>query len=328
MSAKDSNSNAQSAAGDAMSVDETRVATSAIGKAFAILRALRHAPAALTLTNIAQEVGMAPSSAHSVLNQLLAQDAVKQDQDKRYRLGPEIFYLGAAYARSTPVYRAVWMEMVSTANELGVTAVLAVPWDNHHLILNSHRAGESGIAVPFGGRVPIDASSWGRVYYGWSGATLDHDPAPYTPASITSREEFLATVEEARRAGYATDREEFFAGAGGVAAPLTSDQGYEGLASFIAPLERCEQLGFDRLGRRLTGLTARASHALGDRERMHFASAPSKPSGQLSHWGRPRAVVRATRRRYGRPRSLDTPAIFGIRFRSSCTSIPTAARSS
>jgi DNA-binding IclR family transcriptional regulator len=247
-----------------------KAATSAVGKAFAILRALRRAPAPLTLTAIADGVGMAPSSAHSVLNQLLQQGAVLQDQDKRYQLGPSIFYLGSAFARGTRVYRSVWVELVSAANSLGVTSALAVPWDNHHLVLNAHRAGDSDVAVPFGGRVPIDAASWGKVYFAWSGEPLPKQLGAYTSRSVVDPKLLAKELERVRGAGYAVDNGEFADGVGGVAAPLTSDSGYEGLASFLAPTARVEELGVEVLGRRISTIAARASLALGDQDRMSF----------------------------------------------------------
>lgn len=249
------------------------VATSAVGKAFTILRILRRASSPLTLTAIAQELGMAPSSAHSVLNQLLQQNAVLQDRDKRYQLGPSVFYLGSAFARGTAVYRSIWTELVSAANELSVTTALAVPWNNHHLVLNSHRAGTSDVAIPFGGRVPIAASSWGKVYYAWSGDDLPDEWPRYTEASVTDPERMVREIDETRRLGYAVDQMEFADGVGGVAAPLTSDLGYEGLASFLAPYASVQELTVERMGRRIASVTSRASLALGDPDRMPYFGA-------------------------------------------------------
>lgn len=249
---------------------ESKAGNSAVGKAFAILRVLRRASTPLTLTSIAEEVGMAPSSAHSVLNQLLKQDAVRQDRDKRYQLGPSVFYIGSAFARNTRAYRSIWMELVTAANELAVTAALAVPWDRHHLVLNAHRAGDSDVAVPFGGRVPLDASSWGKVYYGWTDTPPPAKLVSYTAASITEPKAFAKVLEDSRQAGFATDVGEFFDGVGGVAAPITSDAGYEALASFLAPLDRVEEVGIEQLGRRIAAMTARASLALGAQNRVRF----------------------------------------------------------
>ena len=216
---------------------------------------------------------MAPSSAHSVLNQLLDQGAVLQDQDKRYQLGPSVFYIGSAYARGTRAYRSVWVELVSAANSLGVTTALAVPWDNHHLVLSSHRAGDFDVAVPFGGRVPIDAASWGKVYFAWAGVALPKELGTYTSKSIADPKTLAKELEAVRNAGYAVDNGEFADGVGGVAGALTSDSGYEGLASFLAPIERVNELTVDLLGRRISAITARASLALGDPDRMSLFGA-------------------------------------------------------
>src|SRR5260370_14232903 len=113
---------------------------SAIGKAFSALRVLRRSPGPMMLTTLASDIGIAPSSAHSVLTQLIEQGVVVQDGDKRYQLGPAMFYLGSAYARATPLYRPVWAELVTAANEYGITAAIAVPWEDYHLTPNATAA--------------------------------------------------------------------------------------------------------------------------------------------------------------------------------------------
>jgi IclR family acetate operon transcriptional repressor len=244
--------------------------TSAINKAFTALRILRASPVPVTVTALAKGVGVAPSSAHAILGHLVSEGAVVQLQDKRYTLGPALFHLGASFAAGTPVYRSMWLELGQVANELGVTAAVAVPWDDHHLVLNAHAGGPTDIAIPFGGRIPLAASSWGKVYYGWSGEPVPPVIPRYTERSVTDRDALLAEVEEARTRGYAVDEGEYADDVGGVCAPVTSADGYEGLASLIAPLERLHHLGTAVLGRRLAGLASRASLALGDSERVRF----------------------------------------------------------
>jgi DNA-binding IclR family transcriptional regulator len=251
-------------------VIEEQSRTSAVGKAFAILRVLRQAPVPLSLTAVAEQVNIAPSSAHAVLTQLLREDAVIQDADKRYQLGPSVFHIGSSFARGARIYRSIWMELVQASNELGVTAVVAVEWEGHYLVLNSHRGGDSDIAVPFGGRVPLDGGSFGKVHFAWSGAELPAQLPEYTKASVTDVSEYRSGLESARRLGYATDEGEFAEGTGGVAAPVTSSLGYEGLASFLMPLARLHEIGIDQLGQRIAGLASRASMALGDNDRVRF----------------------------------------------------------
>jgi DNA-binding IclR family transcriptional regulator len=244
--------------------------SSAIAKAFTALRVLRRSSSPLALTVIAKELGVAQSSAHAILGHLLAEGAVVQQPDKRYSLGPQLFYLGASFATGTPVYRSTWIELVHAANELSVMAAVAVPWSDHHLVLNSHNAGASDITIPFGGRVPLTASSWGKVYYGWSGQPPPTELVRYTERSVVDREAFLKEIEHARHFGYAIDEGEYFDGIGGVCAPVTSSGGYEGLVSFVAPLDVVRRIETDVLGDRLALLASRASLALGDGERVRF----------------------------------------------------------
>lgn len=244
--------------------------SSAIGKGFAVLRALRRASGPLTLSTLAEDVGIAASSVHAVLAQLMEQGVVEQGADRRYRLGPSMLYLGASYVRSSPLTRSIWLELIAAANELRVTTALAVPWQDHHLILDSHQGGQSRVNVPQGGLVPLDAGSWGKVYYCWSGAPVAADLRRYTGNSIVDAAKFADALDTTRRDGYAIDHGEFSDGVGGVCAPITDDVGYVGLASFVAPLQHVESLSFADLGSRLSALAARASLSLGDASRVRL----------------------------------------------------------
>lgn len=240
---------------------------SAVTKAFSVLRLLRRSPTAVSVSEVARSVHIAASTAHAILSELQAQGAVTQDGDKRYRLGPATYYLGASFARSAPISRGIWNELTEVARELSVTAAIAVPWENHHLILNVHQHGDGELEVAFGGRVPIDAGSWGKAYYAWS-ETRPGQPTRFTASSITDTGEYHGQVERTRERGYATDNEEFTVGVGAVAAGVTSERGFEGVASLMSPISQMTELGFDAVGRRLAGVASRASFALGDLRRM------------------------------------------------------------
>ena len=245
-------------------------ASSAIEKAFAVLALLRESPAPLTLSGIAAATGVAASSAHATLTYLLRLDAVSLTEHKRYALGPVLHYLGSSYARSTPMYRTAWIEVVNVANELGVTAAMAVEWDGRHLILNAHRARGSDVAVPFGGGIPLTAASWGKVYYGWSGAEMPKTLEAHTVHSIVDLEEFGKAVNTALALGYASDLEEFYPGVYGVSAAVTSSRGYEGLVAFLGSKESMTALGMASVGERLARIADRASHSLGDTDRLRL----------------------------------------------------------
>lgn len=222
----------------------------------------------MTLTAIAEEIGISPSTAHSTLGDMLAHGVISQDEDKRYRTGPALYYWGSSYARSTPLFRSVWRELVDLCNELGVVGALAVPWDDHHLILQAHHAIQTGVGVAFGGRVPLDAGSWGKAYYAWSEDTVPDEINGYTKHTIMDRDAYLEQVQQAIERGYATDFEEFEEGVQAVASAVTGERGYEGLASCLGPVAVMERHSLESVGRRLATITARASFSLGDSGRI------------------------------------------------------------
>jgi IclR family acetate operon transcriptional repressor len=247
--------------------EENGKSSSAIGKAFAIIRLLRVSPSPFTLARVAAEVGIAASTAHSLLTELLSHGIVTQDPDKRYQLGPALFYLGSAYARHTPLFRSVWVELVNLANEFDVTAALATTWEDHHLIIASHRAGEPPIEIAFGGRVPLDSGSWGKAFFATGAASLPAKLTVYTGHTIKDLQRYRQEVAAVRERGFAIDDEEFSEGVAAVAAPISSYSGYEGLVSILTSAEKMKALTFERVGSRLATLAGRAVFALGGESR-------------------------------------------------------------
>jgi DNA-binding IclR family transcriptional regulator len=241
---------------------------SSINKAFRVISLLRKEQTPLTLSEIARSVSIAQSTAHSILSELSAQSVVVQGGDRRYRLGPGIFYLGAVFARNTALHRGVWRQLVDLARTVALTAVIAVPWEHHHLILNVHESDGSGTEVAFGGRVPIDAGAWGKAYFAWSGESPEGDLPTRTPKTITDHKEYLADIERAQETGYAIDVEEFIMGAGAVASAVTSESSFEGIVALVGSVAQLKRVGVDDAGRRLAGVAARASYALGDQSRL------------------------------------------------------------
>jgi DNA-binding IclR family transcriptional regulator len=220
----------------------------------------------VSLTEIAGALEIAPSSAHAILGVLVEQAAVTIDTEKRYRLGPAIFYLGASFARNSPLYRSIWNEVVRVAREFDLACAIAIPWEQHFLILAVHQNGGPHVGVPIGSRMPIFAGSYGKTYTAWSGVepkTLTR----YTAESITDLGHFRTAVQETKRLGYATDHAEFVESIGAVASGVTSDSGFVGLAALMGSMEHLDKIGFGPPGDRLASLANWASVILGDSSR-------------------------------------------------------------
>jgi DNA-binding IclR family transcriptional regulator len=240
----------------------------AVNKAFNVIRLLRRANGPLGLGEIARAIKIAPSTAHSILTELSAQGAVLQDESRRYSLGPATFYLGSAYVRGAPIYRGIWNELVGLSHELALTGLIAIPWQDHHLILNVHSGRVGGLQVAFGGWLPIDAGAMGKVYFAWSGARWGGKVAAYTPKTRTDATEYRTEIQNAKETGYATDLEEFVLGAGAVASAVTSESGFEGVAALVGTPTDLNRIGIVDVGRSLASIAARSSYTLGDRGRL------------------------------------------------------------
>jgi hypothetical protein len=108
-----------------------------------ILRLMRRSRAALTLSAISRELQIPGSTAFAILRTLAQHDAVLSTS-KRYTVGPAAFYIGSAFVTNSPLYRAVWTDLVHLADELHVSANLTVVWEQHHLVLAVH----SSLGIP------------------------------------------------------------------------------------------------------------------------------------------------------------------------------------
>jgi DNA-binding IclR family transcriptional regulator len=241
---------------------------SALSKAFSVIWLLRRSPEPLTLSEIARSVSIAQSTAHSILKELLEQGAIVQDDNRRYSMGPAMFYLGAAYVKQVPVYSRIWDSLVDVADDVRLTAVLAVPWREHQLILDVHQNRQPGVDVAFGGRVPLDAGAWGKAYYAWS-TDRPTSLTQYTPRTEVVMEAYERQLEEARARGYATDLEEFLPGAGAVAGAVTNGkQTVEAIVALVGGVAVTTEANLVEAGQRLAGLVANVSYALGDDRRL------------------------------------------------------------
>src|ERR1700737_5045528 len=132
-------------------------------RAISIMRMLRRSRTPLNLSTIAADLDIPTSSVLAILRSLVNENAL-MSVDKRYQVGPALFYIGTAFATRSPLYRCAWPELVRLADELGLSATITVPWDQHHLVIAVHS--NAGIPnLPPGSRFPITAGAYGKAYY-------------------------------------------------------------------------------------------------------------------------------------------------------------------
>lgn len=196
------------------------------------MEALADAEEPMAVTDLAQRLGMAPSTTHRILATLSAEGvAVRVPMLRRYRAGPGLARLArrSRYdnARLVEAARPVLQRL---SRESGETSQLAVldGWDT---VAIDHVDSTQPVIVhhPAGSRVPAHATAVGQ-------AILAHLPevaariardglVAFSDRTITDPGSFGAELEEIRRRGFAINVGQLHPETAGVAAPIVEHSG-------------------------------------------------------------------------------------------------------
>jgi DNA-binding IclR family transcriptional regulator len=218
-------------------------------RAIDVLELVADRPDGLTLLEIADQLGLAKSSAHGLVATLLARNVLRLSQDGRravYRLGHRIFEIGQAYARTTDLLRDGQPVVQALSLSCGETAHLAVLDGNFVVYLAKHEGAHPiRMVSAVGKRFSAHGTGVGKVLL----AGLDEAEvrrrfdAPgampaLTPFTVRDVDLLLADLEQVRLSGVATEREESTEGVGCVAAPVYDTTGMVAAISVSVPVGR------------------------------------------------------------------------------------------
>jgi DNA-binding IclR family transcriptional regulator len=201
----------------------------------------------LRVSEVAEHLGTAKSTAHRLLSMLVHHGFARQD-DKRgvYRTGPKILEMGFAaineldirqYAR--PILENVWEKINETIH-------LGVPYGQDVLYVEGIESGKQlRIGLRTGQFLPAHSVGLGKALL----ATLSTDELhrifptqrlpTLTPNTVATRDELEHQLEEIRQSGYARTRAESEGGVGSVAVAVLGKNGTAQAAiSVSAPLIR------------------------------------------------------------------------------------------
>jgi len=192
--------------------------------------------------------------------------------DEHYRLGPGAIALGARAMRANPLQHAAQAELQALATQSGETATLEIPVGVEMLIaaeaVSAHLLGS---APSLGTRWPMHATSTGKAYL----AALPDDARTawldaagrlkaWTPRTLTGREALTRSLDQIRRAGYATVRDELERGFTACGAAVRDHRGLPvGALSLGGPSARLTTTRLRALGAAVAAAARRVSAALG-----------------------------------------------------------------
>jgi IclR family acetate operon transcriptional repressor len=198
-----------------------------------ILELLASEPNGLTLSEIADRLGIARSSTHGLVHTLRVRGFVSPGEGGRFQSGVRLIQLGLNVADRLELRSVAHPRLEALVNSTQDTALLVVPSDGDLLYVDKVISDARDVRTDprMSMNRPFHCSSLGKALL----ATLDDDTvrAVYdggslpamTEFSITDLDVLLEDLAATRARGYATDRQEAVAGVWCVGAPIRDHTG-------------------------------------------------------------------------------------------------------
>jgi IclR family acetate operon transcriptional repressor len=243
-------------------------------RGLSILEALAKSDSGRTLTDVAQRVGLPPSTTHRLLSTLEKLGYVFQAGDLGlWYVGLQAFTVGAGFltsrdwvAQSHPYMRRLMEQAGETANLAILDGVEAVFIDQ----VQCHETMRT--IVRLGSRVPLHASGVGKAIF----ATLADEQIDaifkvkglprITDNTITSPETMWASLRVIRQRGFSFDDEEHLVGTRCVASPIYDEHAESlGAISVAGPVSRLSDARIRQLGPVVAHVAEEITRKLGGR---------------------------------------------------------------
>lgn len=215
-----------------------------------LLDALANYPDPVSLKELAKVTGLHPSTAHRILNDLVAKRFVDRSEPGSYRLGMRLLELGNIVKSRLDVREASLEFMRTLHRKTQQTVNLSVRQGDEIVYIDRAFSERSGMQVvrAIGGRAPLHLTSTGKLFLSVDDAKLVRAYATRTGLaghnrnSITDLAKLERDLSLVRARGYARDNEELELGVRCMAAGIRDDSGHiiAGL-SISAPADRLQE---------------------------------------------------------------------------------------
>lgn len=252
--------------------DSSRKANAAGGsqsliRGLQMLETLSAAEHGVTLSELSQMVGLAPSTTHRLLKSLEQEEFVEQDAELGvWQVGVKAFRIGNAFLTSRDFVATARPFLHQLTDDIGETTSLAVEQDGYAVFLAQAESAEMmRMIVRLGSRAPLHASGVGKALLAWMPEKrieriLQRRGLPrLTHATLDTPTKLYADLQAIRERGYSCDREEHAIGLHCAAATL-HDQTEAPIAaiSVSGPRARVPEARLHELG----GLLARTAREI------------------------------------------------------------------
>lgn len=193
----------------------TEAANRTLQRGLTILELLSERPEGLELHEIAKELALPKSSAHNLMQTLLALRYVRLTPASRYQLTLKTFEVGAAVVQTTDVTQVLRQYMQQAFAECNETMHCGVLSGKEVLYIDKIESTQSiRMASHVGIRMPLYATAMGKAFL--AEMSDDEIRALYpegnlpalTPHTITTVEELIHQLDDIRQRGWAMEVQE------------------------------------------------------------------------------------------------------------------------
>lgn len=250
------------------------VQVQSLTRGLSLLEAVARAEGGLTLTDLAQRVQLAPSTAHRLLATLEKMGYVYQGGELgRWYIGLQAFTVGTSFLANRDFVAQSHPYMRRLMEQSGETANLGILDGTEAVFIDQVQCREMmRTIVKLGSRVPLHASGVGKAIFAalpdeQIDAILKVKGLPrITNNTITSPETMWASIRVIRQRGWSFDDEEHALSTRCVAAPVYNEHAEVlGAISLAGPCSRLPDERIKQLGTLVAHTAEELTHRLGGR---------------------------------------------------------------
>jgi DNA-binding IclR family transcriptional regulator len=198
-----------------------------LARGLKILEALAASEDGVSITELADHLGVDKSSASRLMQTLASYGYAEQDAaTRRYHLGPQIVRLSRSLLTRMPLRDQAKPFLRQLVERTGECAHLAILAQGQALYIDQVESLSSlRVTTGVGTLAPLHSTALGKSLLAFGSEPIPTELPAFTPRTITDSATLRVHLDQTRRQGYAVDDEEYEYGVRCVAAPVFDYRG-------------------------------------------------------------------------------------------------------
>jgi DNA-binding IclR family transcriptional regulator len=198
-----------------------------LARGLKILEILGQAQDGVSITELAERLGVDKGSASRLVATLAGYGyAEKDDETRRYHLGPQVVTLSRSLLTRLPLREAAKPFLRDLMERTGECSHLGVPALGRVLYIDQVESPATlRVNAEVGTMNPLHSTALGKVLLAFGGLEPPSVMESFTPHTLTDLARLNKNLEQVRSRGYAVDDEEFDPGVRCIAVPVRDFRG-------------------------------------------------------------------------------------------------------